>query len=107
MGRGPKKKELTCIEKLYIIMQPYIKKTEIRSILNCTIKRSEFIFDEIILNMKRNGYRIIDYQLIPTKLFLEYCGMKLEDFVERADIEKQVTQKGEKYGKGNRKTNLS
>ena len=33
--------------------------------------------------------------------------MKLEDFVERADIEKQVTQKGEKYGKGNRKTNLS
>lgn len=93
MGRGPKKKEISCVEKLYIVMQPYLKKSEIRDILNCTIKRSNAIFDEIILNMKRSGYRIIDYQLIPTKLFLEYCGMTLDEFVERADIEKQIIKK--------------
>ena len=74
-------------------MQPYIKKNEIRQVLNCTIKRATTIFDEIILNMKRKSYRIIDYQVIPTKLFLEYCGMTLDEFVERADIEKQIIKK--------------
>ena len=93
MGRGPKKKEITALEKLYIVMQPYIKKNEIRQVLNCTIKRATTIFDEIILNMKRKSYRIIDYQVIPTKLFLEYCGMTLDEFVERADIEKQIIKK--------------
>jgi hypothetical protein len=93
MGRGPKKQEVSCVEKLYIIMQPYLKKHEIRTILNCTIKRASAIFDEIILNMKRNGYRIIDYQLVPTKMFLEYCGMSLEEFVQRADIEKQILKR--------------
>ena len=93
MGRGPKKKELSSLEKLYIVMQPYIKKNEIREVLNCTIKRATVIFDEIILNMKRSGYRIIDYQFVPTKLFLEYCNMTLDEFVERADIEKQIIKK--------------
>ena len=74
-------------------MQPYIKKNEIREVLNCTIKRATVIFDEIILNMKRSGYRIIDYQFVPTKLFLEYCNMTLDEFVERADIEKQIIKK--------------
>ena len=89
MGRG-KKRVISNKEKLYIVLQPYLKKSEIRDILQCTIKRADIIFSDIMLKMKQNNVRIIDYSVISTKLFFEYCNLTLEDFFIRADLEKQL-----------------
>lgn len=91
MGRG-KKKNVTNTEKLYIVLQPYIRKKEIRDVLQCSIKRAEAVFSDIILKMKQKNLRIIDYSVVPTKLFLEYCNLTLDDFYKRAELEKQIKE---------------
>lgn len=43
--------------------------------------------------MKQKNYRILNYNFIPTKLFLAYCELSIEDFVRAATIEKQIKGK--------------
>lgn len=56
----------------------------------CTAKISETIYNNILLLMKRNNYRILDYNHIPTKLFLTYCNLDIADFIEAASIETKI-----------------
>lgn len=43
--------------------------------------------------MKQKNYRILNYNFIPTKLFLAYCELTVEDFVRAATIEQQIKGK--------------
>lgn len=54
------KKELNSVEKLYILLQPYIRKREIKAILQCSAKKAADIFDSVLLGMKQKNYRILD-----------------------------------------------
>lgn len=90
MNKKQVKKELSSLEKLYILLQPYIRKKEIKAVLQCTAKKAGDIFDSVLLIMKQKNYRILDYNVVPTKLFMAYCQIELEDFVRSADIEIQM-----------------
>ena len=83
---------LSNLEKLYILLQPYIKKKEIKSVLRCTAKKADEIFENILILMRQKNYRILDYNFIPTKLFVEYCQINIDDFVRNADIELKMTK---------------
>ena len=45
------KKELNSVEKLYILLQPYIRKREIKAVLQCSAKKAADVFD-----MALDGY---------------------------------------------------
>ena len=90
------KKELNSVEKLYILLQPYIRKREITAILQCSAKKAADIFDSVLLGMKQKNYRILDYTVIPTQLFMAYCQIEIEDFIKSADIELQLNRKAQK-----------
>ena len=45
---------------------------------------------------QQKNYRILDYNVIPTKLFMAYCQIEIEDFIKSADIELQLNQKAQK-----------
>ena len=90
------KKELNSVEKLHILLQPYIRKKEIKAILQCSAKKAADIFDSVLLEMKQKNYRILDYNVIPTKLFMSYCQIAIEDFIKSADIELQLNRKTQK-----------
>ena len=49
------KKELNSVEKLYILLQPYIRKREIKAILQCSAKKAADIFDSVLLGMKQKN----------------------------------------------------
>lgn len=85
-----KKKELNSVEKLHILLQPYIRKREIKEVLQCSAKKAAGIFDSVLLEMKQKNYRILDYNVTPTKLFMKYCQIAIEDFMKSADIELQL-----------------
>jgi len=85
-----RRKKLTSNEKVKILIQPFISKKDIADILLCTAKISETIYNNILLLMKRNNYRILDYNHIPTKLFLTYCNLDIADFIEAASIETKI-----------------
>ena len=46
--------------------------------------------------MKQKNYRILDYNVIPTKLFMAYCQIEIEDFIKSADIELQLNRTAQK-----------
>lgn len=87
-----KKKELSSEEKVQLLVQPFIKKKDIAAVLDCSVKNAEEIFDKILVLMKQKNYRILNYSFIPTKLFLAYCELTIEDFVRAATIEKQLKE---------------
>lgn len=86
------KNKLSSLDKLYILLQPYIRKKEIKPILSCTAKKANDIFESVLLIMKQKNYRILDYNVIPTKLFMEYCQIDINDFVQSADIELKLSK---------------
>lgn len=90
------KKELNSIEKLHILLRPYIRKREIKAILQCSAKKAADVFDSVLLGMKQKNYRILDYNVVPTKLFMAYCQIEMEDFIKSADIELQLNRKARK-----------
>lgn len=85
-----KRKKMTNDEKVKILIQPFIRKKDIADVLQCTAKVSENIFDNILLLMKQKNYRILDYNHVPTKLFLAYCGLSLQDFIDAVSIEDRL-----------------
>ena len=96
MSKKQSCKELSSLEKLYILLQPYIRRREIKEVLQCTAKNDNQIFDSVQLLMKQKNYRILDYNRIPTKLFMAYCQIDIEDFVQSADIEMKMNKVGKK-----------
>lgn len=80
-------------EKVQLLVQPFIKKKDMAAVLECSVKNAEDIFDNILVLMKQKNYRILNYNFIPTKLFLAYCELSIEDFVRAAAIEKQIKGK--------------
>jgi hypothetical protein len=85
-----KKVALSNAEKVQLLVQPFIKKKDIAAVLECSVKNAEEIFDNILILMKQKNYRILNYNFIPTKLFLAYCELTVEDFVRAATIEQQI-----------------
>ena len=51
-----KNKELNSVEKLHILLQPYIRKREIKAVLQCSAKKAADIFDSVLLEMKQKNY---------------------------------------------------
>ena len=45
---------------------------------------------------QQKNYRILDYNVIPTKLFMAYCQIEIEDFIKSADIELQLNRTAQK-----------
>ena len=88
-----KKVALSNAEKVQLLVQPKIKKKDIAAVLECSVKNAEEIFDNILILMKQKNYRILNYNFIPTKLFLAYCELTVEDFVRAATIEQQIKGK--------------
>ena len=96
MNQKKVKKELDSVEKLHLLLQPYIRKREIKAVLQCSAKKAADVFDSVLLWMKQKNYRILDYNVIPTKLFMTYCQIEIEDFIKSADIELQLNRKVQK-----------
>ena len=96
MNQKKVKKELDGVEKLHLLLQPYIRKREIKAVLQCSAKKAADVFDSVLLWMKQKNYRILDYNVIPTKLFMTYCQIEIEDFIKSADIELQLNRKAQK-----------
>lgn len=88
-----KKTTISNEEKVQMLVQPFIKKKDIAAVLECSVKNAGEIFDNILVLMKQKNYRILNYNFIPTKLFLAYCELSIEDFVRAATIEKQIKGK--------------
>lgn len=88
-----KKITLSNEKKVQLLVQPFIKKKDIAAVLECSVKNTEEIFDNILVLMKQKNYRILNYNFIPTKLFLAYCELTVEDFVRAATIEQQIKGK--------------
>ena len=88
-----KRSTLSNEEKVQLLVQPFIKKKDMAAVLECSVKNAEDIFDNILVLMKQKNYRILNYNFIPTKLFLAYCELTIEDFVRAATIEKQIKGK--------------
>lgn len=88
-----KRSTLSNEEKVQLLVQPFIKKKDMAAVLECSVKNAEDIFDNILVLMKQKNYRILNYNFIPTKLFLAYCELTVEDFVRAATIEKQIKGK--------------
>ena len=86
------KKKLTNLEKLNILLQPYIRKRDIANVLECTAVVANKIYDSILIAMRQKNYRILDYNCVPTKLFLEYCELSIEDFIKAATIEQNFVR---------------
>ena len=85
-----RRKKITNEEKVRILIQPFIRKNSISEVLECTAKTSENIYNNILIMMKQKNYRILDYNYIPTKLFLSYCELNLQDFIQAATIEQKL-----------------
>ena len=85
-----KKITLSNEKKVQLLVQPFIKKKDIAAVLECSVKNAEEIFDNILILMKQKNYRILNYNFIPTKLFLAYCELTVEDFLRAATIEQQI-----------------
>lgn len=85
-----KKITLSNEKKVQLLVQPFIKKKDIAAVLECSVKNTEEIFDNILVLMKQKNYRILNYNFIPTKLFLAYCELTVEDFLRAATIEQQI-----------------
>ena len=88
-----KRSTLSNEEKVQLLIQPFIKKKDMAAVLECAVKNAEDIFDNILVLMKQKNYRILNYNFIPTKLFLAYCELSIEDFVRAVAIEKQIKGK--------------
>lgn len=88
-----KKITLSNEKKVQLLVQPFIKKKDIAAVLECSVKNAEEIFDNILVLMKQKNYRILNYNFIPTKLFLAYCELTVEDFLRAATIEQQIKGK--------------
>ena len=78
---------LNSIERLHLLLKPYIKKSEIKTFLECTENKAKELFDDILTAMRKSGYKIIDYKMIPTKLFMQYCNISLDEMIRNADLE--------------------
>ena len=47
--------------------------------------------EELAANyMKNNGYNILSMYKIPTKLFMELTSITIEEFIEKAEIERRL-----------------
>ena len=40
--------------------------------------------------MKNKGYNIISIYKVPTKLFMDLCGISINDFIEKANLEQRL-----------------
>lgn len=85
-----KKRKLTSEEKVHVLIQPYIRKKDIADVLPCTATVADNIYNNILIGMRQKNYRILDYNHVPTKLFLSYCELSIDDFIKAATIEKNL-----------------
>lgn len=54
------------------------------------------LVDTLNTEQQVKNYRILDYNVIPTKLFMAYCQIEIDDFIKSADIELQLNRKAQK-----------
>lgn len=77
-------------EKVEILLKPYISKKEIQIILECTLNEAEEILLNIQKHLTKNDFLIMNLYKVPTNLFMDLCNISIDEYVEKAKIEKEI-----------------
>lgn len=77
-------------ERAKILLKPYISRKDIQIILDSTFKEADILLKNTLVYMKNKGYNIISIYKVPTKLFMDLCGISINDFIEKANLEQRL-----------------
>ena len=84
------RRSVTYKEKVRLLLKPYISRKDIQIILDSTFREADMLLNKALIYMKNNGYNILSMYKIPTKLFMELTSITIEEFIEKAEIERRL-----------------
>lgn len=85
------RKKFSYYEKAKILLKPYISRKDIQIVLDSTFNEADMLLNKALVFMKNKGYNIVSLYKIPTKLFLELSDLSIEEFIEKAELEKRLS----------------
>lgn len=84
------RKKISYKDKVKILLKPYISKKDIQMVLDCTYNEAEEIFLNVQKYLVKNEYLILNAYKIPSKLFLKLSNLTINEYIEKAKIEKEI-----------------